>query len=85
LFKGYHGTIFCYGEFLFTVTNKLSGQTGTGKTHTLCCKTPGMEGIIPRSVMSIFETIEQDMEREYKVQMSYVQIYMEMVRKYFFH
>jgi hypothetical protein len=40
-----------------------------------------MEGIIPRSAMAIFETIKKDTEREYKLQMSYVQIYMEMVTK----
>ena len=45
VFEGYYGCIFVYG------------QTGTGKTFTLGCQTPGLEGIQPRCLKMIFENI----------------------------
>lgn len=66
--KGYATTIFCYG------------QTGTGKTHTLSLHDPThpeRNGIIPRMVDRVFQTVERNPEMEYKVEIEYVQIYQE--------
>ena len=43
VFEGYYGCIFVYG------------QTGTGKTFTLGCTVPGLEGIQPRCLQFLFE------------------------------
>eukprot|EP00736_Rhodelphis_marinus_P006336 Rmarinus@m.14630 len=64
---GYNGTIIAYG------------QTGTGKTHTLACDVPHMEGISPRAVAEIFAHVDSDAQHEYTVSINYVQIYMERV------
>ena len=51
------------------------GQTGTGKTFTLCNTTPGNEGVIPRAARLLFDTIEADSARTYTVDAQFVQIY----------
>eukprot|EP01079_Euglenida_sp_SAG-EU17-18_P005680 gene5680-5628_t len=48
VFLGYHGLVFVYG------------QTGTGKSYTLCNKAPGSEGILVRSVGDLFDSIQAD-------------------------
>ncbi|EER15881.1 krp3, putative [Perkinsus marinus ATCC 50983] len=63
--KGINGTIFAYG------------QTGSGKTFTI---TGGTEryvdrGIIPRSVSYIFERIGKLSDAQYRVYISYLEIY----------
>ncbi|KAF4689431.1 hypothetical protein FOZ60_001681 [Perkinsus olseni] len=63
--KGINGTIFAYG------------QTGSGKTFTI---TGGTEryvdrGIIPRSVSYIFERIGSLSDAQYRVYISYLEIY----------
>ncbi|KAF4690946.1 hypothetical protein FOZ60_016549 [Perkinsus olseni] len=63
--KGVNGTIFAYG------------QTGSGKTFTI---TGGTEryvdrGIIPRSVSYIFERIGKLSDAQYRVYISYLEIY----------
>ncbi|CAM6096682.1 unnamed protein product [Calypogeia fissa] len=67
--QGYNGTIMAYG------------QTGAGKMYTLsdklCVGGTSVEDIIPRSAAEIFAAAEQDMSHEYRVTMSYTQIYME--------
>jgi kinesin family protein 5 len=74
--NGYNGTIMAYG------------QTGAGKTYTLSDKlTSGggmttVGGIIPRSAAEIFERADSDKDYEYRVSMSYIQIYMEQVSVY---
>eukprot|EP00760_Papus_ankaliazontas_P031158 PhM_4_TR5194/c0_g1_i2/m.46777 len=66
--QGYQGLVFVYG------------QTGTGKTHTLCNLAHGNEGILFRSVHELFEQIEKDAETyRYHVKVSFVQIYSEVV------
>jgi kinesin family protein 5 len=66
--KGYQGLVFVYG------------QTGTGKTHTLCNLNTGQEGILFRSVKDMFARIESDKEHHtYEVKVSFVQIYSEVV------
>ena len=52
------------------------GQTGTGKSFTMCCTKPGLEGIIPRAAQLLFETIEaQSADRTFSVQLQFLQIY----------
>jgi kinesin family protein 6/9 len=64
-FEGYNATIFAYG------------QTGSGKTYTI---TGGAEryadrGIIPRTISYIFNEISKRNTYQYKVNISYLEIY----------
>ena len=65
--SGYNGTIFAYG------------QTGSGKTFTV---TGGAEkyadrGLIPRTLSYLFEQFMSDDENDYKMQISYLELYNE--------
>jgi hypothetical protein len=61
--KGYRASVMAYG------------QTGTGKSFTLCNTTPGMEGVVPRAAQLLFSTIAEDTTRKYTVEVQFVQIY----------
>nr|AMS24208.1 armadillo repeat-containing kinesin-like protein [Marsilea vestita] len=71
---GYNGTIMAYG------------QTGAGKTYTLSdisineTSTSRIDGIIPRSAANIFEYTSNDKNHEYRISMSYIQIYLETIQ-----
>lgn len=64
---GYRATLLCYG------------QTGTGKTHTMSCRTPARdEGIMFRAVRQLFEASAcsaQNDGYEFHIQCTYVQLY----------
>ncbi|KAL7696548.1 kinesin [Lotmaria passim] len=66
-FKGFCSALMCYG------------QTGTGKSFTMCNMDPQHLGIIPRAATYIFEKIrneeEEDPTRTYTVVGQFVQIY----------
>ena len=62
-FKGYCSAMMCYG------------QTGTGKSFTMCCTKVGAEGIIPRAAKYIFDRTASDSARTYEVSGQFVQIY----------
>ena len=64
--EGYNGCIFCYG------------QTGSGKTFTMhgAKKSPG---IVPLTIESIFEYIQQSVDKEFLIRCSYIEIYNESV------
>ena len=62
-FKGLCSALLCYG------------QTGTGKSFTMCCTKPGIEGLIPRSAQLIFENVGRDASRKYTVTAQFLQIY----------
>jgi len=66
---GYNGTIFCYG------------QTGAGKTFTMAGdpKSYQQRGIIPRTIHQIFREIDLRVDRMYKVWVTYLEIYNEMM------
>lgn len=67
--EGYNGTVFAYG------------QTGSGKTFTMS-GTPNnynYRGIIPRSITRVFQEIGSKPEYEFKVEVSYLEIYNEIV------
>ncbi|KAK6094660.1 Kinesin- motor protein [Batrachochytrium dendrobatidis] len=67
---GYNCTIFAYG------------QTGTGKTHTmegdLAVQGSPDAGIIPRTLYSLFDTLERE-TAEYSVRVSFIELYNEEI------
>lgn len=65
--NGINGTIFAYG------------QTSSGKTHTTC-GTEMDPGILPLAVEHIFETIEESVNRDFLLRVSYVEIYNEIIK-----
>ncbi|KAF8657730.1 hypothetical protein HU200_059889 [Digitaria exilis] len=62
--RGFNGTVFAYG------------QTNSGKTYTMRGSV-SEPGIIPLAVHDIFQRIEEHMDREFLVRMSYMEIYNE--------
>ncbi|XP_012434886.1 kinesin-like protein KIN-7O [Gossypium raimondii] len=64
--RGFNGTVFAYG------------QTNSGKTHTM--RGSATEpGVIPRAVHDLFDIIQQDVDREFLLRMSYMEIYNEEI------
>lgn len=68
-FEGYNACIFAYG------------QTGSGKSYTMM-GTADQPGLIPRLCSALFERIQQleNEEQNFKVEVSYMEIYNEKVR-----
>ncbi|XP_022147755.1 kinesin-like protein KIN-7O isoform X2 [Momordica charantia] len=64
--RGFNGTVFAYG------------QTNSGKTHTMR-GSPTEPGIIPLAVHNLFDLIQQDVDREFLLRMSYMEIYNEEI------
>lgn len=69
--EGFNSTIFAYG------------QTGSGKTFTI---TGGSEryvdrGIIPRTISMLFSEFKSRTDTQFTCFISYLEIYMEKVRK----
>ncbi|KAL6846556.1 hypothetical protein ACP4OV_024004 [Aristida adscensionis] len=64
--RGFNGTVFAYG------------QTNSGKTYTMRGST-NEPGIIPLAVYDLFQTIQEHMDREFLVRMSYMEIYNEEI------
>ncbi|CAL5081486.1 unnamed protein product [Urochloa decumbens] len=62
--RGFNGTVFAYG------------QTNSGKTYTMR-GSANEPGIIPLAVHDLFQRIEEHMDREFLVRMSYMEIYNE--------
>jgi len=67
--QGYNGTIFAYG------------QTGSGKTFTISGAPSNFayRGIIPRSISRLFNEISTKPEYEFNIQISYLEIYNEIM------
>lgn len=63
---GYNGSVFMYG------------QTTSGKTYTML-GTPNTPGILPCSVRDIFSYISKDKENDFKIWISYLEIYNESI------
>ncbi|BBH07198.1 P-loop containing nucleoside triphosphate hydrolases superfamily protein [Prunus dulcis] len=62
--RGFNGTVFAYG------------QTNSGKTHTI--RGSAIEpGVIPLAVREMFNIIQEDVDREFLLRMSYMEIYNE--------
>jgi centromeric protein E len=64
--SGYNGTVLVYG------------QTTSGKTYTML-GTPEKPGILPCALRDIFKGIQADTQRQYKVWISYLEIYNEII------
>ncbi|CAL5207567.1 unnamed protein product [Lathyrus oleraceus] len=64
--SGFNGTVFAYG------------QTNSGKTHTMR-GSKAEPGVIPRAVQDLFEILQQDVDREFLLRMSYMEIYNEEI------
>ncbi|KAK7344962.1 hypothetical protein VNO77_15265 [Canavalia gladiata] len=64
--RGFNGTVFAYG------------QTNSGKTHTMR-GSKAEPGVIPLAVHDLFRTIQQDVDREFLLRMSYMEIYNEEI------
>ncbi|XP_012152248.2 kinesin-like protein KIF6 [Megachile rotundata] len=64
---GYNGTIFAYG------------QTASGKTYSITGRRESVEqlGILPRTLLHLFEAIEKRPENVYSVEVAYLEIYNE--------
>ncbi len=71
VFKGFWGTVMVYG------------QTGTGKSFTMCNFSPTNEGIIPRTMRSVFQRIDSEPDRIYTVCFSFIQIYLDKLQDLF--
>ncbi|XP_068708872.1 kinesin heavy chain-like [Montipora foliosa] len=63
VFSGFNGTLMAYG------------QTGTGKTHTIMSS----DGMCAHVVEKLFRRISLDKYHQYKVSVSYLQIYQEKI------
>lgn len=64
--EGYNNTVFCYG------------QTGGGKTFTMCGSKVWKErGLIPRFIVDLFKQIKSIKNYEYEVYVSFLEIYNE--------
>ncbi|GFS19591.1 kinesin-like protein KIF27 [Elysia marginata] len=73
LFDGYNATVFAYG------------QTGSGKTYTIgggdiTSLTEEEYGIIPRALTDMFRVMEENKSKQFTVNVSYIEIYMEELR-----
>ncbi|XP_066983070.1 centromere-associated protein E-like [Macrobrachium rosenbergii] len=63
---GFNGTIFAYG------------QTSSGKTYTMMGEKSN-PGIIPLAIQNIFNSIENNPDREYLIRVSFLEIYNEAI------
>ncbi|KAL2318095.1 hypothetical protein Fmac_031971 [Flemingia macrophylla] len=64
--RGFNGTVFAYG------------QTNSGKTYTMR-GSKAEPGVIPLAVRDLFQIIQQDVDREFLLRMSYMEIYNEEI------
>lgn len=66
---GFNGTIMCYG------------QTGAGKTFTMCGSTANYKyrGLIPRAINKIFSEVGGRFDNQITVKISFVEIYNELM------
>ncbi|XP_014502744.1 kinesin-like protein KIN-7O isoform X2 [Vigna radiata var. radiata] len=64
--RGFNGTVFAYG------------QTNSGKTYTMR-GSKAEPGVIPLAVNDLFQIIQQDVDREFLLRMSYMEIYNEEI------
>ncbi|KAK8588831.1 hypothetical protein V6N12_023244 [Hibiscus sabdariffa] len=64
--RGFNGTVFAYG------------QTNSGKTHTMR-GSAAEPGVIPLAVHDLFDILQQDVDREFLLRMSYMEIYNEEI------
>jgi len=66
--EGFNATVFAYGA------------TGSGKTYTMLGNNQNERGIMPRSVSDLFKLLQKQKNKEFRIQISYVEIYNEEIR-----
>eukprot|EP00758_Cryptobia_borreli_P005523 Tbor_TRINITY_DN4912_c0_g1::TRINITY_DN4912_c0_g1_i1::g.9864::m.9864 len=66
-FEGQHGVLFVYG------------QTGSGKTFTVSNEQQDNPGVLQQALFEVWSRINNDKQHEYKVTLSYVQLYKEVL------
>ncbi|XP_027337202.1 kinesin-like protein KIN-7O [Abrus precatorius] len=64
--RGFNGTVFAYG------------QTNSGKTYTMR-GSKAEPGVIPLAIRDLFHIIQRDVDREFLLRMSYMEIYNEEI------
>ena len=67
IIEGFNATVFAYGA------------TGSGKTYTML-GTINKEGIMTRSITDLFKLINSKKNNEFKMEVSYIEIYNEIIR-----
>ena len=67
IIEGYNATVFAYGA------------TGSGKTYTML-GTIKKEGIMTRSITDLFKLLNSKKNKEFKMEVSYIEIYNEIIR-----
>ena len=67
LIDGFNATVFAYGA------------TGSGKTYTMLGTSTEI-GIMPRSVSDLFKLLNKYKNKDYKMEVSYIEIYNEIIR-----
>ena len=67
IIEGYNATVFAYGA------------TGSGKTYTML-GTIKKEGIMTRSITDLFKLLNNKKNKEFKMEVSYIEIYNEIIR-----
>ena len=67
IIEGYNATVFAYGA------------TGSGKTYTML-GTIQKEGIMTRSIRDLFKLLNSQKNKEFKIDVSYIEIYNEIIR-----
>ena len=65
--EGFNATVFAYGA------------TGSGKTYTML-GTSNEKGIMSRSIADLFKLLNNYKNKEYKMEVSYIEIYNEIIR-----
>ena len=56
------------------------GATGSGKTYTMLGKNATEKGIMPRAVSDLFKLLQKRKDKEFRIQVSYIEIYNEEIR-----
>ena len=67
IIEGFNATVFAYGA------------TGSGKTYTML-GTISKEGIMTRSITDLFKLVNSKKNNEFKMEVSYIEIYNEIIR-----
>ena len=68
IIEGFNATVFAYGA------------TGSGKTYTMLGNSQNERGIMPRAVSDLFKILQKKKNKEFRIQVSYVEIYNEEIR-----
>uniref|UniRef100_A0A2D4EMZ1 Kinesin-like protein n=1 Tax=Micrurus corallinus TaxID=54390 RepID=A0A2D4EMZ1_MICCO len=69
VFSGYNGTILAYGETGSGKTYSMGGAYATGQEND-----PTI-GVIPRVIMTVFQLVEEKVEWQFTLKVSYLEIY----------